>query len=311
MKRDKSKPKVIVICGPTGSGKTAAAINLAVRFNGQIISADSMQIYRYMDIGTAKPTRLEQQQVQHHLIDVVAPDEPFNAARYAEMTQDLIRRLQPQGIVPFVVGGTGLYIKALLKGLFQVEPVDPEVRSRLKNEAAVHGNAYLHRRLGDCDPETARRIHPNDTYRILRALEIHELTGKSISRFQSEHGFSEKPFSVLKIGLDIDRIELYERINGRVDHMIAAGLLQEVNTLFDRGYAPTLKSMQSLGYRHLIDFIQGRLSWAEAVRTFKRDTRRYAKRQLTWFKADGEINWVAAEDTPRMLDLIHNFLTAE
>ncbi len=172
MNRDKSKPKVIVICGPTGSGKTAAAIGLAARFNGQITSADSMQIYRYMDIGTAKPTRLEQQQVRHHLIDVTAPDEPFNAARYADMAQDLISRLQTEGIVPFVVGGTGLYIKALLKGLFQVEPVDPALRNRLKKDAAVHDTASLHRRLADCDPETARRIHPNDTYRILRALEI-------------------------------------------------------------------------------------------------------------------------------------------
>jgi len=305
------KPKVIVICGPTGSGKTAAAIGLAVRFSGQIISADSMQIYRFMDIGTAKPTPLEQQQVRHHLIDVAAPDEPFNAARFADMAKDLISRLQPEGIVPFVVGGTGLYIKALLKGLFQVEPVDPAVRRRLKKDAAVHGTAFLHRRLGDCDPETARKIHPNDTFRILRALEIYELTGKSISQFQSAHGFSEKPFSVLKIGLDIDRIELYERINGRVDHMIAAGLLQEVKNLLDRGYAPTLKSMQSIGYRHLVDFIQGRLSWPEALRTFKRDTRRYAKRQLTWFKADSEINWVAADNTTRMMHLINNFLTDE
>ena len=311
MNRDKSKPKVIVICGPTGCGKTAAAVQLAVPLKGEIINADSMQIYRYMDIGTAKPTRSEQQQVRHHLIDVAAPDEPYNAARFADMGQDLISGLHTEGIVPFVVGGTGLYIKALLKGLFQAEPVDPAVRTRLKKEAAVHGEAFLHRRLGDCDPETARRIHPHDTYRILRALEIYELTGKSISQFQSDHGFSEKPFSVLKIGLDIDRIELYERINGRVDHMIAAGLLQEVKNLLSRGYAPTLKSMQSIGYRHMVDFIQGRLSWPEALRTFKRDTRRYAKRQLTWFKADGEINWVAADNTTGMMHPINNFLTAE
>ena len=305
------KPKVIVICGPTGSGKTAAAIELAVRFNGEIINADSMQIYRYMDIGTAKPTRLEQQQVRHHLINVAAPDEPFDAARYAGMAQELIGRLQPEGVVPFVVGGTGLYIKALLKGLFPGKPADPALRSRLKKDAVIHGAAALHRRLEDCDPETARRIHPHDTYRILRALEIYESTGRSISRYQSDHGFSEKPFSVLKIGLDIDRTELYERINGRVDHMLAAGLLQEVQHLLDRGYAPSLKSMQSIGYRHLVGFIQGRLSWPEALRTFKRDTRRYAKRQLTWFKADGEIHWVAAEDTTRMLQLVNSFLTVD
>jgi len=311
MNRDTSKPKVIVICGPTGSGKTAAAIHLAARLNGQIINADSMQIYRFMDIGTAKPTPKEQQQVRHHLIDVAAPDEPFSAARYAEMARDLIRRLSADGTVPFVVGGTGLYIKALLKGMFPGQPVDPALRSRLKKDAATLGAAFLHRRLADCDPETACRIHPNDVYRILRALEIHESTGRSISQFQSEHGFSEKPFSVLKIGLDIDRNELYERINKRVDHMIAAGLLQEVKGLLDRGYAPTLKSMQSIGYRHLVDFIQGRRIWPETVRAFKRDTRRYAKRQLTWFKADGEINWVAAQDTTCMLQRINNFLTTD
>jgi tRNA dimethylallyltransferase len=311
MNRDKSKPKVIVICGPTGSGKTAAAIPLAVRFKGEIISADSMQIYRYMDIGTAKPTRAEQQQVGHHLIDVAAPDESFSAARYADMARNVISRLQPEGTVPFVVGGTGLYIKALLKGLFPTEPVDPTVRSRLKKDAVVHGAAVLHRRLADCDPEAARRIQPNDTYRILRALEIYESSGRSISQLQSEHGFSEKPFSVLKIGLDIDRNRLYERINMRVDYMIRAGLLQEVKNLLGRGYAPTLKSMQSIGYRHLVDFIQGRLSWPEALRTFKRDTRRYAKRQLTWFKADSEINWIADENTTRMMQRINNFLTAE
>jgi len=305
------KPKVIVICGPTGSGKTAAAIELAVRFNAEIINADSMQIYRYMDIGTAKPTGLEQQQVRHHLVDVAAPDEPFNAARYAGMARDLIGRLQAEGIVPFVVGGTGLYIKALLKGLFPVRPADPALRSRLKKEAAVQGAPSLHRRLEGCDPETARRIHPHDTYRILRALEIFELTGRPISQFQSDHGFSQKPYAVLKIGLDIDRTELYARINGRVDHMLSAGLLQEVQNLLARGYAPSLKSMQSIGYRHLVDFIQGRLSWPEALRTFQRDTRRYAKRQLTWFKADTEIHWVAAENTERMGHLINTFLAAE
>lgn len=310
MNQSPSKPKVIVICGPTGSGKTAAAIQIASRFKGEIINADSMQIYRYMDIGTAKPTRSEQQQVRHHLIDVAAPDKAFSAARYAAMARECISRLHSDGIVPFVVGGTGLYIKALLKGMFPAETVDPAVRIRLKKEAAIRGTVFLHRRLADRDPETARRIHPHDTYRILRALEIYETTGKSISQFQIEHGFSQKPFTVLKIGLDRERIELYKRIDQRVDDMITCGLLPEVKNLLDRGYAPTLKSMQSIGYRHLIGFIQGRLSWPEALRTFKRDTRRYAKRQLTWFKADAEIQWIAAENTTGMMHLAGKFLTA-
>jgi len=310
MNPEKSKPKVVVVCGPTGSGKTSAGIELAGIFKGEILSADSMQIYRHMDIGTAKPSPLEQQQVRHHMIDVAAPDEPFSAARYADMAQALIDRLHADGILPFVVGGTGLYIKALLKGLFQAEPADPAVRRRLIREAEYNG-AGMHRRLRECDPEVAVRIHPNDTYRILRALEVYEVTGKSIARFQAEHGFRDQPYRALKIGLDTDRKELYERLDRRVDHMMAAGLLQEVEGLLQRGYAPTLKSMQSIGYRHMIDFTRQRLSWPEALRTFKRDTRRYAKRQLTWFKADAEIHWVPADDTPQMTQLIRDFLKTD
>ncbi len=308
MKPQSSKPKVVVICGPTASGKTAVAVETASRLGGEIINADSMQIYRYMDIGTAKPTASEQGRVRHHLIDILDPDEPFSAARYAAVARELINRLHLKKIIPFVVGGTGLYIKALLKGLFPARPADPTLRSRLKKDTLDQGIAAMHQRLAICDPEAARRIHPNDSYRILRALEIYESTGDPITRFQAEHGFDDQPFSVLKIGLEIDRPKLYERIDTRVDEMISAGLLQEVQHLLDSGFSPELKSMQSIGYRHLTAVIQGRLSWSEAVRTFKRDTRRYAKRQLTWFKADSEIRWTAADDTTAILRLIGGFL---
>jgi tRNA dimethylallyltransferase len=302
------KPKIIIICGPTGIGKTAVAVDLAQHFNGQIIGADSMQVYKYMDIGTAKPTAEEQNRVAHHMIDIVEPDETFDAARYAGLARAKIFALNQQNITPFVVGGTGLYIKALLYGLFNAEEPDPDVRRRLKEEGAVHGMEYLHARLGRLDPETARRLHAHDTYRILRALEVVETTGKPISRHHQEHGFLEQPFRSLKIGLNMDRAILYEGINARIDAMISAGFVEEVRNLLVRGYARDLKSMQSIGYRHMIDYIEGRLSWEECTRTLKRDHRRYAKRQLTWFGADPEIIWQEPGQVSQIKDLINNFL---
>jgi tRNA dimethylallyltransferase len=285
------KPKIIIICGPTAIGKTAVAVDLAQHFNGQIIGADSMQVYKYMDIGTAKPTAEEQNRVAHHMIDIVEPDDTFDAARYTGLARAKIFALNQQNITPFVVGGTGLYIKALLYGLFNAAVSDPDVRSRLKEEGAVHGVEYLHARLVRLDPETARRLHVHDTYRILRALEVVETTGKPISRHHQEHGFLEQPFRSLKIGLNMDRAILYEGINARIDVMISAGFVDEVRNLLARGYPRDLKSMQSIGYRHMIDYLEGRLSWEECTRTLKRDHRRYAKRQLTWFGADPEIIW--------------------
>jgi tRNA dimethylallyltransferase len=302
------KPKIIIICGPTGIGKTAVAIDLAQHFNGQIIGADSMQIYKYMDIGTAKPTAEEQNRVVHHMIDIVEPDETFDAARYASLARAKIFALSQQSMTPFVVGGTGLYIKALLYGLFNAAVSDPDVRRRLKEEGAVHGSEYLHARLGRLDPETARRLHAHDTYRILRALEVVETTGKPISRHHREHGFLEQPFRSLKIGLNMDRAILYEGINARVDAMISAGFVDEVRNLLARGYPVDLKSLQSIGYRHMIDYIEGRLSWEECTRTLKRDHRRYAKRQLTWFGADPEIIWKEPGQASQIKNLINNFL---
>jgi tRNA dimethylallyltransferase len=285
------KPNVIVICGPTALGKTATAIELAEIFNGEIVGADSMQIYRDMNIGTAKPSPQELARVRHHLIDIADPDQHFDAKQYAQTAHTKIVELVSQAIVPFVVGGTGLYIKALVHGLFMAESANDDLRTRLKEEAQSHDTEFLYERLNRCDPDAAARIKPHDSYRIVRALEIYQLTGKTISAYHHEHRFKDEPFRVLKIGLNMERELLYDRINQRVDAMIAAGLVDEVKALLGRGYAPDLKSMRSIGYRHMVDFIKEHLSWHEAVRTLKRDTRRYAKRQLTWFKADSDIAW--------------------
>ncbi|MDL2122896.1 MAG: tRNA (adenosine(37)-N6)-dimethylallyltransferase MiaA [Deltaproteobacteria bacterium] len=306
-----SKPNIIVICGPTGLGKTAVSIELATELHGEIIGADSMQIYRYMDTGTAKPTLDEQAQVHHHLIDVVDPDEPFDAAMFAKMAGEMIMKLHADGIVPFVVGGTGLYIKALVHGLSHAGPADTDIRKRLKEAELLHGSGFLYEKLSKCDQEAAERIHPNDTYRIIRALEVYEATGMAISQYSEDHGFEKRRFNVLKTGLHMEREALYDRINRRVDAMIEEGLVDEVKMLLGRGYSEDLKSMQSIGYRHMVDFIKGRITWEETVRTLKRDTRRYAKRQMTWFKADPEIVWAEPEQIDYIKEIIINFLQAE
>lgn len=305
---DEKKTDIIVICGPTGIGKTASAIALSKAVNGKIISADSMQVYRYMDIGTAKPTQEERRQAHHDLIDVADPDEDFDAARFSDMAADCIRAYSGDGVVPVVAGGTGLYIKSLVSGLFRARPVNKEVMENLEAEADRHGTPVMHHRLEEIDKMAAARIHPNDRFRILRALEIFETTGKPISEYHAEHGFSDQPYRVLKIGLAMDRERLYQRINRRVDMMIDGGLLPEVENLIDRGYGPGLKSMGSLGYRHMAGFLCAEFSFDEAVELLKRDTRRYAKRQMTWFRADKEIQWVEPGNTSDIINKARNFL---
>jgi len=295
------RPRVIVICGPTAAGKTAAGIEVARAVNGEIVGADSMQVYRYMDVGTAKPTAMEQAAVRHHLIDVVDPDEPFDAAAYLTLGRQALTELFRRGKTPVVVGGTGLYIKALLYGLFRSDARDPAVRARLRAEAEAQGTVALHNRLAQCDPQTAGRLHPNDAVRIQRALEVFEVTGRPISALQREHRFGDTPFHALKMGLSLDRETLYRRIDCRVEAMIAAGLEEEVRTLLARGYGPHLKPMQSIGYSHMLAFIAGAVSRADCIRTLQRDTRRFAKRQLTWFRADPDIRWMPPD---RMTDLI-------
>jgi tRNA dimethylallyltransferase len=304
------RPAIVVICGPTGVGKTRAAIAAAQRFNGEIISADSVQIYRRLDIGSAKPTLAERTAIPHHLVDFLEPDAAFDARRFTQMAGALIQKLSAAGKAPFVVGGTGLYIKALLYGLFEPPAACRGLRRRLQREAAERGGPALHRRLAACDPEAAGRIHPNDAVRITRALEIYEATGRPISDFHARHRFAESPFRAFKIGLQLERTQLYERINRRVEAMLAEGLLAEVAKLLEMGFDPGLKPLQSLGYRHMIAHLNGTLSMAEAVRTLQRDTRRYAKRQMTWFAADPTICWTTPAELPRLYPQIAAFLAA-
>jgi tRNA dimethylallyltransferase len=302
------RPKVVVICGPTAVGKTALGIQLADAVGGEIISADSMQVYRGMDIGTAKPTPEERAAVRHHLIDILDPDGSFDAAQFARLGRQVVQELHRRRKAPVIVGGTGLYIKALLAGLFRSDRGAPGVRQRLRAEADAKGAAALHARLAACDPDTARRIHPNDTARIVRALEVFEATGRPLSQLQREHRFGDTPFTALKIGLSIEREGLYQRIDRRVETMVAAGLEAEVRSLLAQGYGPELKSMQSIGYSHMAAFIGGSVDWEECLRTLKRDTRRFAKRQLTWFRADPQIAWFAPDQSDEAIALARGFL---
>ena len=300
---------MVVICGPTGIGKTAAAITIARQFGGEIVGADAMQVYRRMEIGTAKPTADEQALVRHHLIDVVEPDEPFDACQYCETARQGLAGLHAREVLPLVVGGTGLYIKALLYGVFSAEPPDPQVRRRLQQEAVQNGPQALHHRLERIDPDAADRIHPNDAFRIVRALETAEATGETITAHQHRHRFRDTPYRVFKVGLNTEREVLYERINSRVEAMLQAGFVEEVRDLLAAGCDPQLKSMQSLGYRHVVAYLDGRLAWEEAVRTMKRDHRRYAKRQLTWFRSDPEILWIEPQDISELVPAIEAFLS--
>jgi tRNA dimethylallyltransferase len=303
-----NKTTLVIVCGPTGIGKTTVAIQIAEAERGEVVGADSMQIYRHMTIGTAKPTAAEQARVKHHLVDVADPREPFDAARFSRLAGRIISGLADRGILPVVAGGTGLYIKALTRGIFESTAGDPQIRDALKAAAAEKGAAALFQKLEKVDPQTAARIHPNDTYRVLRALEVHASTGTPLSQLQAAHAFAEEKYNCLKIGLTMEREKLYDRINRRVDAMIAQGLEREVRDLLDRGYAPELKAMQSIGYRHMAAYINGQTDWDEMLATLKRDTRRYAKRQFTWFRADPEMQWCEPGETEKILGLVRDFL---
>jgi len=301
-------PSIIIICGSTGIGKTHIAIELAKIFGGQIINADSMQVYRNMDIGTAKPTANEQNEVKHHIINVVDPNEPFNASIYSKIAQDVVIHLHQNNIPIFVVGGTGLYIRALIQGIFPNGTGHAIIRNRLKQEAHKYGNKFLYERLQTVDPDAAKRIHINDIFRIIRALEVFESTGLSLSDHHKNQSSSHNKYRTLFFGLTMERDALYQRINQRVDEMISVGLLDEVRSLLNKGYSSNLKPMRSLGYRHMCDYIENRCQWADSIHLMKRDTRRYAKRQITWFRANPTIQWMMKNQIDVMKQLIEQFL---
>lgn len=303
------RPRVAILVGPTGVGKSNLAIELAEAFGGEVVSADSMQVYRHMDIGTAKPMIDEQRRVRHHLIDIVTPDQPFHAGLYQRLGRQTIDQLYRSGKPIWVVGGTGLYVKTLTQGIFDSPKVDPSVREMLKQEAKEKGEDSLYQRLKRVDLKTASCLHPRDLFRTIRALEVFDSTGIPISFFREQHRFGERPYQTLKIGIEMDRMALYHRIEERVDQMIKRGFLQEVRGLMEMGYGAELKPMQSLGYKQMVQFLSKEIGWNEAVTQMKRDTRHYAKRQWTWFKADTEIHWWnETSDRQRIFEEVTSFL---
>jgi tRNA dimethylallyltransferase len=301
------RPKIVVISGPTASGKTSLGVEVALALGGEIINADSMQVYRGMDIGTAKPTIEEQKGIQHHLLDVVNPDEQYNAAIYRSMALPLIENIHARGKMCLVVGGTGLYIKSLLGGLFKCPPASQKLRESFERECDILGTERLHERLKHLDPKSANKIHPNDRIRLIRAFEIMHLTNRAPSELSKEHGFRDRPVNALMLCLHVNREQLYKRIDKRSESMAEAGLAEETENLLRQGYSTDLKPMKALGYRHMIKYLKGDWPLNEAIRGIQRDTRRYAKRQLTWFRADPDATWVDPNDFDLILQKINVF----
>lgn len=304
----RKKPKIIILTGPTGVGKTALSLFLAQKFNAEIVNADSMQIYRYLDIGTAKPTPTERAAVPHHLIDIRHPDEDYDAAQFRADANRVIKDIMARGKQALVVGGTMLYLKVLTQGIFPSPPADKTLRQHLKHLAEEKGRKWLHQYLRQIDPEAAHKIHPTDMVRLIRAIEVYELTGKPISWHQRQHRFQASPYDYLKICLYLPRETLYKRINERVELMFKQGLVAEVENLLKMGYTSDLKPLQAIGYRHIIAYLKGEYTLEKAKELIKRDTRRYAKRQLSWWRQDKEILWYQPQEKEAIERIIEQWL---
>ena len=302
------KSPLICIVGPTAVGKTEIAIQLAQHFDAEIVSLDSRQIYRDMDIGTAKPTPDQRSAVPHHLIDCVAVDQPFSVAEYQRLADSAIEEIQERGKRAMAVGGAGLYFRGLIDGLFDGPGADAEIRAKLQQEADEHGNGALHERLRQCDPETADRVHPNNRVKVIRALEVYELTGKPISALQEQWKMNEPRYLFRAFGLNMPREALYRRIEERVDQMVETGLIEEVKELLDRGYSRNCVAMQSFGYKELIEYLDGKRTFDEAVALLKQNTRRFAKRQLTWFCNDPRIEWLDLSQFSSIDGIVDNLI---
>ncbi|MGC8863342.1 MAG: tRNA (adenosine(37)-N6)-dimethylallyltransferase MiaA [Armatimonadota bacterium] len=290
----KARANVIAIVGPTAVGKTAAAIELVARIGGEIISADSMAVYIGMDIGTAKPTAEERARARFHLIDVADPARPFSAGEYQRLAQEAIEDVVSRNPPAIVVGGSGLYVRAAVDGLgMWIPPRNDELRRKLMEEARVYGKEHVHAKLARIDPESARRIHPNNLKRVIRVLEIYEATRTPASVvFELDSKRARAYPQARFFGLTMSREALYARIEQRVDAMIAAGLVDEVSALLSRGVNPDLPSMQGLGYKEIAGYLSGNYGIEDAVALLKKNTRRFAKRQLTWFRADPRVRWI-------------------
>lgn len=284
---------LIIIIGPTAVGKSALGVELALQLDGEIISGDSVQVYKKLDIGSAKPTLEEQKGITHHLLDFLDPAEPFTVAQFQALTQELIPSIKAKGKVPIVVGGTGLYIRSILDDFTFPEEGSPELKNKWLEYVKINGNNALHTKLQEVDSLSAEKLHPNDTFRIVRALEVWELTGKPLSEQRSygDQEYSPLDEEIIYVGLTAPREMIYQRINQRCESMVKYGIIEEVAELLKEGYSPKLKSLQSIGYRHVNDYFRGLVTSSEMLRLMKRDTRRFAKRQLTWFRRDPRITW--------------------
>ncbi len=288
------KIPLIVIAGPTASGKTALSVDIAKAVSGEIVSADSMQIYKYMNIGTAKPTEAEKQGIPHHMMDFLEPTVNFSVADYCQMASEIIRDIDSRGKIPVIVGGTGLYIDSLVNGVdFGEEQGDSKVREELMNLAEKEGNEAVHKILTEIDPETAAKYHPNNLRRIIRAIEVYKTQGKTVSEKEKEEKIS--PYNVAYFCINWDREVLYDRINRRVDIMVEEGLIDEVKGLLNRDIDPKCTAMQSIGYKEFYGYLNGESTLEEALDTIKQSSRHYAKRQLTWFRRNKEIHWLNPE----------------
>ena len=284
-------------------------MELCPRIHGEVVNADSQQVYRCLDIGTGKPSTSDRARIRHHLIDVVNPDEEFNAAMFRRLASEIIWQIHERSGSAVVCGGTGLYLKALTRGLFDGPGQDLEIRRRIECEIDKSGLDSLYKRLADIDPMVTSTIHPNDRQRTIRALEVYELTGKRLSEWQREHAFQEQPFQVLKIGLKRERDELYDLINRRCDRMIEAGLLEEVRGLTARGYGLDLKPLRSIGYLQMGRVLTGVQKLPDALEEMKQETRHLARRQLTWFRGDREVFWYHPSQRQEILKTVNGFLT--
>ena len=300
---------LIILTGPTSVGKTALSIQLAKTVDGEIISADSMQVYRYMDIGTAKITPEEMQGIPHYLIDALTPDEEFNVVKFQQYAKKYIEDIQSRGKIPILVGGTGFYIQAVLYDIdFTENDINPSYRQELEQTAKEKGAEYLHALLTQVDPKSAGAIHPNNIKRVIRALEYHKLTGEKISDHNTEQRKKNSHYQYCYFVLNKNRAKLYEGINLRVDQMMQNGLLEEVKALAERGYTKDMVSMQGLGYKELLAFLEGEGTLEGAVDLIKKETRHYAKRQITWFKRENEIIWINKDDFRNDMEILSHML---
>ena len=291
------KKPIIILTGPTAVGKTKASIGRAKALNGEIISADSMQVYRHMDIGSAKIRPEEMQGIKHYLVDVLEPDEEFHVVRFQQMAKEAMDKIYAKGKVPIVVGGTGFYIQALLYDIdFTESNEDGAYRTELEGLATTHGPQYLHDMLRKKDPKAAESIHANNVKRVIRALEFHKQTGEKISEHNEEERQKKSPYDFCYFVLNDERSHLYERINLRIDQMLEEGLVEEVQNLKEKGYTRDMVSMQGLGYKEILDYLNGECSLDEAIYILKRDTRHFAKRQLTWFRRERDVIWINKKD---------------